>query len=271
MSIKNVVVIGAGRMGLPIIGHLVRKGFQVGVHDQDLRKQAAAEEAGARWGADAAKLAAGAEAILVCVGYDREVRELLQDGGALTHAPAGTIIAILSTVSPATVQELAVQGATRGLHVIDSTVCRGGDAADKGTLLSFVGGPAETVERVTPVLRAYSADVVHTGAVGSAQVAKAVNNLIMWACLVADHEGLALAQRHGMDVEVLRKALLMSSCTNGALEKWGTQSMAWADDDMAIVAEMANESGIGLPLCGLVREVCRPLKPKRFKLDLYGT
>ena len=271
MSIKNVVVIGAGRMGMPIIGHLVRKGFQVGVHDQDLRKQAAVEKAGARWGADAVELAASAEVILVCVGYDREVRGLLQDGGALTRAPAGTIVAILSTVSPTTVQELAVQGATRGLHVIDSTVCRGGDAADKGTLLSFVGGPAETVARVTPVLRAYSSDVVHTGAIGSAQVAKAVNNLIMWACLVADHEGMALAQRHGMDVEVLRKALLMSSSTNGALEKWGTQSMAWAEDDMAIVAEMANDSGIGLPLCGVVREICRPLKPRRFKLDLYGT
>jgi 3-hydroxyisobutyrate dehydrogenase len=271
VNISSVLVIGAGRMGLPIIGHLVRKGFQVSVHDHDGRKQAAVQAAGASWGADAAALAARAEVILVCVGYDREVRELLQEGGSLTHAPAGTIIAILSTVSPKTVQELAAKGTARGLHVIDSTVCRGGEAADNGTLLSFVGGPAETVERVTPVLRAYSADVVHTGIAGSAQVAKAVNNLILWACLVADHEGLALAQRHGMDVEVLRKALLVSSCTNGPLEKWGTQSMAWAEDDMAIVAEMANESGIGLPLCGLVREVCRPLKPRRYKLDLYGS
>lgn len=271
MSISDVLVIGAGRMGLPIIGHLVRKGFSVAVHDQDARKQGPAEAAGARWGAEPAALAARAEVILVCVGYDREVRDLLQDGGALSHAAAGTIIAILSTVSPKTVQELSAQGMPRGLHVIDSTVCRGGQAADDGTLLSFVGGPAETVARVTPVLRAYSADVVHTGGAGTAQVAKAVNNLILWACLVADHEGLALAQRHGMDVEVLRKALLISSCSNGPLEKWGTQSMAWAEDDMAIVAEMATEAGIGLPLCGVVREVCRPLKPRRYKLDRYGT
>ncbi len=266
----TVGVIGAGRMGQPIIGHLARAGFEVTVNDLDARKQARAEAAGARWAGDVATLAAGSEVILVCVGYDREVRELLAPGGALRRAPAGAIVAILSTVSPKTVQQLAADAAPAGLHVIDSTVCRGGEAADKGTLLSFVGGPADVVERITPVLRAYSADVVHTGAVGSAQVAKAANNLILWACLVADHEGLALAQAHGLDPEVLRKALMISSCTNGPLDKWGTQSMAWAEDDMAIVAEMAEQAGIGLPLCGVVREVCRPLKPRRYKREQYG-
>ncbi len=266
----TVGVIGAGRMGLPIIGHLSRRGFAVLVSDLDPRKQAAAEAAGGRWAADLATLAADAEVILVCVGYDREVRELLGPDGALRQAQPGAIVAILSTVSPQTVQQLAADAEPAGLHVIDSTVCRGGDAADEGTLLSFVGGEAAVVERIRPVLGAYSSDVVHTGAVGSAQVAKAVNNLILWACLVADHEGLALAQAHGLDPEVLRQALMTSSCTNGPLDRWGKQSMAWAEDDMAIVAEMAEQAGIGLPLCGLVREVCRPLRPRRYELDRYG-
>jgi 3-hydroxyisobutyrate dehydrogenase-like beta-hydroxyacid dehydrogenase len=165
------------------------------------------------------------------------------------------------------VQELAK--ANREISLIDSTVCRGGEAADQGTLLSFVGGRKEVVERVTPVLKAYSSEVVHTGAVGSAQVAKAVNNLIMWACLVADHEGLALAQRYGVDVQMLRRALGMSSAANSALEKWGTQTMAWAEDDMAIVAQMAAECGLALPQARLTREICRALKPRRFRLDKY--
>ena len=156
------------------------------------------------------------------------------------------------------------------MHVIDSTVCRGGEAADKGTLLSFVAGPDQVVSRITPVLRAYSSDVVHTGDVGSAQVAKAVNNLILWACLVADHEGLALAQRFDLDVQKLRQALLMSSATNDALEKWGRQTMAWAEDDMAIVAAMAAERGIALPQAEVTRAICRALKPRRYKLDDYG-
>ena len=266
----TVGVIGAGRMGQPIIGHLARAGFKVTVNDLDPRKQASTEAAGARWVGDVATLAADSEVILVCVGYDREVRELLGPGGALRRAPAGAIVAILSTVSPKTVQQLAADAAPAGLHVIDSTVCRGGEAADKGTLLSFVGGPADVVERLTPVLRAYSSDVVHTGGVGTAQVAKAANNLILWACLVADHEALALAQQYGMDIEVLRRALMMSSAENHALEVWGKQTMAWADDDMVIVQEMAAQAGLSLPQAGLNREICRALKPKRYKLELYG-
>ena len=87
----TVGVIGAGRMGQPIIGHLVRCGFDVAVHDIDARKQAATEAAGARWVADLAPLAAAAEVILVCVGYDREVRDLLGPDGALRRAPANLL------------------------------------------------------------------------------------------------------------------------------------------------------------------------------------
>jgi len=270
MALKSVGVVGAGRMGTPIIGHLVRKGFATRACDRDPAKAGAVKKLGAQWVASTASLAAECDAILVCVGFDSEVRELLSESGPLRKARRGAVIAILSTVHPKTVQELAGQTGSAGIRVVDSTVCRGGEAADSGTLLSFVGGDGETVARLTPVLRAYSSDVVHTGGVGTAQVAKAVNNLILWACLVADHEGLALAQRYGADVGALRRALMLSSCANGPLEKWGTQTMAWADDDMAIVADMAADAGIALPQAELNREVCRALKPRRYALDLYG-
>src|SRR5438105_10093614 len=269
-AVKTVGVVGAGRMGTPIVGHLVRKGFATRVFDLDATRAGAVKKLGAQWAAGAESLAAACEAILVCVGFDREVQELLAKGGPLRKAKPGAIVAILSTIHPKTVQNLAKECESAGLHVVDSTVCRGGEAADSGTLLSFVGGRAELVERLTPVLRAYSSDVVHTGGVGTAQVAKAVNNLILWACLVADHEGLALAQRYGADVEALRRALLMSSCANGPLEKWGSHTMAWAEDDMTNGAEMAAACGIALPQADVTREICRALKAHRFKLDQYG-
>jgi 3-hydroxyisobutyrate dehydrogenase-like beta-hydroxyacid dehydrogenase len=269
-GIKTVGVIGAGRMGQPIIGHLACKGFAVLATDIDGAKQAEVEKRGGKWVTNAAALAAAADGILICVGYDRELRELLSQRVLLKHARRDTVIAILSTVHPETVRELAQLGSRHGLHVVDATMCRGSWAADEGTLLSFVGGSAEVVERLKPVLAAFSSDIIHTGDVGTAQVAKAVNNMIMWACLVADHEGLALAQRYGLDVEMMRKALLTTHSANGALEHWGKQTMAWADDDMEIVAAMAKEKGVKLGQAEAVQAICRTLKPKRFKLDQYG-
>ena len=269
-AVKKVGMIGAGRMGQPMIGHLVARGFEVCVHDIDAAKRERVEKMGAKWIDSAASLARQCEVVLVCVGYDRELRELMSPAGGLASLAAGSIVAILSTVHPRTVEELAAQGASRGVHVVDSTVCRGGKAADEGTLLSFVGGQEEVVERLKPVLSAYSTDVVHTGKAGTAQVAKAANNLVMWSCLIANHEALALAQRYGMDVDKLREALKMSSADNYVLRNWRMNTMAWAEDDMEIVQQMAAERGISLPQAGLNREICRSLKPKRFKLEDYG-
>jgi 3-hydroxyisobutyrate dehydrogenase-like beta-hydroxyacid dehydrogenase len=190
--------------------------------------------------------------------------------GGLGTLPGGSIVAVLSTVHPRTMTELAQEGAKRGVHVVDAPVCRGGKAADEGTLLSFVGGEAAVVERLKPVLAAYSTDIVHTGEVGTAQVAKAANNMIMWSCLIADHEALALAQRYGMDVEKLREALRLSSADNYVLRNWKVNTMAWAEDDMEIVQQMAVDRGMALPQAGLNRELCRLLKPKRFRLEDYG-
>jgi 3-hydroxyisobutyrate dehydrogenase len=269
-QVKNVGLIGAGRMGMPMVGHLAARGFDVRVFDIDEAKRAEVERRKAAWQRDSRTLAAASEVILICVGYDRELRELLAPGGGIGNAARGTIVAVLSTVEPKTMVELAEAAAGRGVHVVDSTVCRGGKAADEGTLLAFVGGEADVVERLRPVLGAFATDIVHTGPVGTAQVAKAANNLVMWSCLIADHEALALARRYGMDPEKLREALLMSSADNYVLRNWKANTMAWAEDDMDIVQRMAADRGIALPQAGLNRELCRLLKPKRFKLDEYG-
>jgi 3-hydroxyisobutyrate dehydrogenase-like beta-hydroxyacid dehydrogenase len=257
-------------MGQPIIGHLTRKGFAVRAYDIDSAKREKVEELRATWTDSPASLAQGCELILICVGYDHELRELMSSSGLLGHLARGTIVAVLATVNPKTVQELAADARAVGVTLVDTTVARGGRAADAGTLLALLAGPSDVVERLTPVFAAFASDIVHTGDVGSAQIAKAANNLVMWACLIANHEALALSKRFGVDVERLRGALLMSSADNYALRHWGENTMAWADDDMAIVAAMAREAGITLPQAELNRELCRTLKPKRFRLEEYG-
>jgi 3-hydroxyisobutyrate dehydrogenase len=268
-QVTRIGFIGAGRMGLPMIGHVARKGYEVAVYDIDPARRAIVESKGGRW-VDLASLAQTCGIVLICVGYDRELRALLAPDGELKGMAKGSIVAVLSTVHPRTIVELAAMGDALGIHVVDSTVCRGGKAADEGTLLSFVGGDAAVVARLEPVLRCYSTDVAHTGPVGTAQVAKTANNMIMWSCLIASHEALALAQRYGVDPEKLRETLLMSSGDNYVLRNWKVNTMAWAEDDMEIVQAMAAEKGIGLAQAGLNREICRTLKPRRFKLEEYG-
>ena len=77
---------------------------------------------------------------------------------------------------------------------------------------------------------------------------------------------MALAQRFGVDVEMLRAALLKTGADNGVLRNWGTSTMAWADDDLEIIQSMAEDAGIALPQAELNRELCRALKPKKFQL-----
>jgi 3-hydroxyisobutyrate dehydrogenase-like beta-hydroxyacid dehydrogenase len=269
-SAKRIGMIGAGRMGQPMIGHLARKGFEISAYDIDPAKQAVVEAKGGKWQPDLAALARSSEVILICVGYDRQLRELMAPEGGLASLARGSLVAVLSTVAPDTNVALAAEGAARGIHVVDATVCRGGKGADQGPLLCFIGGSAGEFARLSPVVAAFSSDIVHTGPAGTAQVAKAANNMIMWSCLIANHEALALAQRHGMDPEKLRAALLMSSGDNYVLRNWRENTMAWAEDDMEIVQRMAAGKGVSLPQAGLNREICRVLKPKRFKLDEYG-
>ena len=269
-EIRSVGVVGAGRMGQPIIGHIARKGFTAVAYDIDATKREAVTTLGARWADSVAAVAKECDAILVCVGYDRELRALIAADGVLKDVPRGAIIAVLSTVHPRTMQELAEIARPFGVHLVDSTVCRGGRAADEGTLLSFVAGEPQIVERLSPVLACFSTDIVPTGAIGTAQVAKAANNMVMWSCLIANHEALALARRSGLDVELLREALLKTGAENYVLRHWGTNTMAWAEDDLEIVQSMAHNAGLGLPQAGLNRELCRTLKPKRFRLDEYG-
>lgn len=267
---RPVGVLGAGRMGLPIIGHLVTAGFPVVVYDVDPAKRETVTGKGAVFATDIGAVA-GCGTVLVCVGYEEQLRAIMLGGdGLLRRLPAGTVVAVLSTVSPEVMKRLSEAASPHGVDVVDAPVCRGSWAADAGELLSMLGGPESAVARFTPVAQAYSSDVVHLGAVGAGQAGKAANNLILWACLVADHEGLALARRYGVDIDRLREALLTSSAANHALGNWGNQTMAWAEDDLKIVQDMAAEAGIGLPQSALNREICRVLKPRRYQPDKYG-
>jgi 3-hydroxyisobutyrate dehydrogenase len=143
-------------------------------------------------------------------------------------------------------------------------ITRGEPAAEAGNLLVMVGGDEGAFEACKPALQTFASSIFHIGALGAGQVGKMVNNLILWACISANHEGLRLAERLGVDPERVREALLQSSASNWAMEtRPEEQPMPWAEKDMRIVLSEADRLRLSVPLCGVVTEVVKSVKFER--------
>jgi 3-hydroxyisobutyrate dehydrogenase len=136
---RPVGVLGAGRMGLPIIGHLVSAGFPVVVYDVDPAKRETVTGKGAAFATDIGAVA-DCGTVLVCVGYEEQLHAImLGEGGLLGRLADGTVVAVLSTVSPEVMKRLSAAASPYGVDVVDAPVCRGSWAADAGQLLSLLG------------------------------------------------------------------------------------------------------------------------------------
>src|SRR5438132_1218555 len=113
-------------------------------------------------------------------------------------------------------------------------------------------------------LASFASSIFHLGDLGAGQVGKMVNNLILWSCISANHEGFKLAERLGVDQERLRTALLESSAANWALEtRSETMPMPWAEKEMRIVQSEADRLRLCVPLCGVVAEVAKRVQIER--------
>jgi 3-hydroxyisobutyrate dehydrogenase-like beta-hydroxyacid dehydrogenase len=156
---------------------------------------------------------------------------------------------------------LAADPRAKGIAFIDAPLCRGADAAERGKLLVMGGGEKDAFEACRPVFATFADAIFHLGPLGSGQVGKMVNNLVLWACISINHEGLKLGKAFGVEEEILRQALLHSSASNWALETMAVnRPMPWAEKDMTIVLQEADAKRLSLPLAGSVREVIKGIK-----------
>src|SRR5207244_5139306 len=125
------------------------------------------------------------------------------------------------SIRPDTCRELAADGAEHGVHVIDAALVRGERGAEEGRLALFCGGPQELVDRIRPAVAPFAADVVRVGDVGTGQVAKTANNILLWACIRADVEALRLGRALGVEPDALREALALGSGSTRPPAAWG--------------------------------------------------
>ena len=262
-DIRNVGVIGLGKMGMPMARLLREHGFAVTGYDVALPAMKAAAAKGIQPVNSPKAVAAASDLVIIAVGFDSEVEAVLSgDNGALAGAADGSVIAIASTIAPATMRKLAKRYAGRpAVALLDIPLCRGEQAAERGKLLIMGGGDKAAFDACRPAFAAFADSIFHLGPLGSGQVGKMVNNLILWACISANDEGLKLGNKLGVERDALREALVASSASNWALaSRIEEQPMPWAEKDMTIVLKEADQLRMSVPLCGVVKEVVKTVK-----------
>jgi 3-hydroxyisobutyrate dehydrogenase-like beta-hydroxyacid dehydrogenase len=259
----GVAVVGLGKMGLPMARNLRHKGFRVVGYDVSESSRQRAASIGIEVATTAKEAALDTALSLVVVGFDDQVTEVISgtNSSLLAGARAGHVIGVCSTVEPRTVVQAAETARGTSVHVVDAPLCRGEPSAEDGSLLVMLGGDAHVLTAIEPALAAVATDLYRLGGVGAGQVGKMLNNFLLWTSVVANREAMQLGGRLDVDLEALRQALMLSSGNNWALETWTrSRPMPWAEKDMRILMQHADDVLLAMPAAGLVREEIKALK-----------
>jgi 3-hydroxyisobutyrate dehydrogenase len=255
---ERVGIIGVGRMGQPMVKHMLARGYEVTAFDINAESCATAKGMGARIAGKVADVGRDSTFVILGVGYDEEVNDVcLGEQGILETFAKDGIVAVSSTVAPKTVTHLAKVAAKKGCHVLDAPICRGRWFADEGKLLALFGGDEPIIARGREVYSCFASDISHVGQIGHGQVAKALNNLMLWITSIGLIEAGRIAESTGIDLPNLRDALMLSSAKSQALEDWDQTTFTWALKDMQIVSGLADAAGLALPVTGAVKELVK--------------
>ena len=204
MRIMKIGFIGLGNIGAPIAGQLLAAGHTLLVHD---RRRAAAEPlvaAGAQWSPSPAALAAECEAVATCLPGPPEMEAVcLGPDGIAGGVRAGALYIDHTTNSPELVRRLHAMLAARGVAMIDAPVSGGMEGARTRDLLVMAGGDNDAFERARPLLAAIAKRIIHTGAIGTASVAKIMHNCASFTLDMLLAECWTTAVKAGLDAETI--------------------------------------------------------------------
>lgn len=245
--------VGLGNMGTPMVRRLVEAGYTVRGFDTDPASRERLAEAGASPAGGLSAVADGADAILLMLPDSDAVEQVLNEGGLLEAAAAGTVLVDMGSSRPHATRTAAASAAGRGVPMVDAPVSGGVGGAEAGTLTIMAGGGDGDVARVRPVLERLG-KVSHVGAVGAGHALKALNNLMSATHLLVSSEALLAGREFGLDPAVMLEVVNGSSGRSGSTEaKWPTFVLPGTYDsgfglrlmlkDMRIAVGLARESG----------------------------
>src|SRR5215467_6371078 len=227
---KRTAMIGLGAMGLQMGRHMVKHGFEVMGYDISAEAVKKADGHGVRICASVADAGKSAEVVFVMVANDKQIHDVIERSGLL-----------------------------------DVPLVLGQEAMDNGQVVAYVGGDDASVAKARPAIAAFSKQVLHVGDVGAGQITKSINNMLLWACMVANFECLTFAKKLGVDIPRLIEALGHGSGANWSLSRWGKSTGKWAEKDMDVALDLAQSAKMPMPLAGLVDQLVKHLNQERMK------
>ncbi|MFP3564786.1 NAD(P)-dependent oxidoreductase [Paraburkholderia sp. SIMBA_030] len=267
--------IGLGIMGASMAARLAAAGYPLHVYNRTRAKAEPLIEAGASWHATPKALAEASDVVITIVGMPDDVRALyLGDDGLIVNARRDAVLIDMTTSSPQLAEELAAHAAASGVHMLDAPVSGGDVGAREGRLSSMVGGAADVLARVEPMLRCLGTNIVLQGGPGAGQHTKLCNQIVIASTMLGVCEGLAYAHGAGLDAQTVLSAIGGGAAGGFQLNNLGPR-IAKGDfapgffiehfiKDMRLAHEEAAHMGRELPGLDLVRSLYQKLAEQGF-------
>src|SRR6185436_17847383 len=269
----SIGFIGLGTMGSPMVRRLLLAGYAVTVWARRTEAITPLTAAGARTGESPADVAATSDIVMTMVTDTKAVDEVvLGERGIARGARPGAVVVDHSTIAPDGARRIAGALRSQGVEMLDAPVSGGSMAAEAGTLAIMIGGSAAGVDRVTPVLSSYAKTIVHVGASGAGQVAKACNQICTIVNQLGAAEAMLLAERAGVDPRAVKNAMMGGFAASRMLDLQAPKMIAREFEgkvesrlhhkDIHIVLELARKYGIELPASAAAAQVLDTLQQR---------
>ena len=268
----HVTVLGLGIMGSGIAHNILKAGYPLTVYNRTKEKAAPLIEAGAQWADSPALAAQHADVVISMVGDDVASRAMwLGEGGvfavgAFAAMSSHAVAVECSTLSLDWIRGWHTAAEARELKSIEAPVTGSKLAAETGTLTLLIGGDADVLARVRPVLAAFSNNIVHFGPATAGVLYKLINNLQGAIHLLALSEGLVMAERAGLNPDIVLEAVTTGAASSPMVKSKAARvidrdyddvhfSIRWMHKDLTYALRAADELGVPAPLIAAAREV----------------
>jgi 3-hydroxyisobutyrate dehydrogenase len=265
---SEVGFVGVGNIGRPMVNALLGAGWRVTVLDRVPQRARELADAGARVAESEADLAR-CDILLLAVPDDAAVESVLEGpDGWLNHPGQDRTVVVHSTVLPETAARLSAVCAERCVGLLDAPVSGGADRAERGDLTIMVGGEADVLQLVRPLLDCEGSQVLHVGPAGAGAATKLANQLMMLSALAGAHEALDLAAAHGVAAEKVFDVVASSTGDSWVARNWGffdrtsaaydaagtpLSERPWSKDLFEVVAA-ARAADLRVPVAGLLAQ-----------------